>query len=73
MITPNKTTPLKNSILYKCIFILEENFETVYLTDLYKNVASKFEGIDEFLYSVDVLFLLDLVSVDFELGKISKC
>lgn len=73
MITPNKTIPLKNSIIYKCIYILEVNFESIYLVDLYRDVVSRFDGIDEFLYSIDVLYLLNLVDVDFELGKISRC
>lgn len=73
MITPNKTTSLKDSIIYKSIFILEEDFEIISLTELYKNVIDRFDGIDEFIYSIDVLFLLDLVDVNFELGMISKC
>lgn len=73
MITPNKTIPLKNSIIYKCIYILEVNFESIYLVDLYRDVVGRFDGIDEFLYSIDVLYLLNLVDVDFELGKISRC
>lgn len=73
MITPNKTIPLKNSIIYKCIYILEVNFESIYLVDLYRDVVGRFDGIDDFLYSIDVLYLLNLVDVDFELGKISRC
>ncbi|MFP8818127.1 ABC-three component system middle component 7 [Acinetobacter johnsonii] len=73
MITPNKTIPLKSSVIYKCIYILEKDFESIYLVDLYRDIISKFDGVDEFLYSIDVLFLLNLVDVDFELGKISRC
>ena len=73
MITPNKTIPLKSSVIYKITYILEKDFESIYLTDLYSEVIGKFEDVDEFLYSIDVLFLLNLVDVDFELGKISKC
>ena len=73
MITPNKTIPLKSSVIYKSTYILEKDFESIYLTDLYSEVIGKFEDVDEFLYSIDVLFLLNLVDVDFELGKISKC
>lgn len=73
MITPNKTIPLKSSVIYKCTYILEKDFESIYLTDLYSEVIGKFEDVDEFLYSIDVLFLLNLVNVDFELGKISRC
>lgn len=73
MITPNKTIPLKSSVIYKYIYILEKDFESIYLVDLYRDIISKFDGVDEFLYSIDVLFLLNLVDVDFELGKISRC
>ncbi|MFN0298182.1 ABC-three component system middle component 7 [Acinetobacter albensis] len=73
MITPNKTIPLKSSIIYKCIYILEKDFESIYLVDLYSDIINKFDSIDEFLYSIDVLFLLNLVDVNFEVGKISRC
>lgn len=73
MITPNKTIPLKSSIIYKCIYILEVNFESIYLVDLYRDVIGRFDGVDEFLYSIDVLYLLNLVDIDFELGRISRC
>lgn len=73
MITPNKSIPLKESIIYKCIYILEKDFECIYLFELYNNLKNKFDGVDEFIYSIDVLYLLDLVKVDFKLGIIKKC
>lgn len=73
MITPNKSIPLKGSIIYKSIYILEKDFQPMCLFELYNNVKNKFDGVDEFIYSIDVLHLLDLVKVDFELGTIEKC
>lgn len=73
MITPNKTIPLKDSIIYKSIYIMEEKFEDIHISVLYNSVMSKFDGVDEFMYSIDTLYLLDLINFDFELGIVSKC
>ncbi|EEH69469.1 MULTISPECIES: ABC-three component system middle component 7 [Acinetobacter] len=73
MITPNKTISLKDSIIYKSIYIMEEKFEDIHISVLYNSVMSKFDGVDEFMYSIDTLYLLDLINFDFELGIVSKC
>ena len=73
MITPNKTIPFKESVIFKMLSILNEDFEEISLIDLYKKTKRKFLWIDEFIYSVDVLYVLGKVELDLELGKISKC
>ncbi|CDQ17563.1 TPA: hypothetical protein NPP59_004999 [Klebsiella pneumoniae] len=72
MIVPNKATPLRESILFKMLAILEEDFETIGLLELYDEVSHLFEGIDEFVFSLDVLFIIEKIKVN-EKGILEKC
>ncbi|MCW7683149.1 ABC-three component system middle component 7 [Serratia marcescens] len=72
MIVPNKATPLRESILFKMLAILEEDFETIGLLELYDKVSHLFEGIDEFVFSLDVLFIIEKIKVN-EKGILEKC
>ncbi|WP_342500581.1 ABC-three component system middle component 7 [Bacillus sp. FSL K6-4563] len=71
MIVPNKIISLNESIIGKMIFILEHITEQKYLTieDLFRNTRSHFEEIDEFILSLDVLYLLDAIEVEFSRGE----
>ncbi|MGK9487115.1 ABC-three component system middle component 7 [Bacillus pumilus] len=71
MIVPNKIISLNESIIGKMIFILEHITEQKYLTieDLFRNTRSHFEEIDEFVLSLDVLYLLDAIEVEFSRGE----
>jgi hypothetical protein len=73
MITPTKSISLKDSIIYKSIFIMEEKFKYIHINELYKNVVHKFDGIDEFMYAIDTLYILNLINFDLEFGIVSKC
>lgn len=72
MIVPNKATPLRESILFKMLSILEKDFEAIGLLELYDEVSHLFEGIDEFVFSLDVLFILEKIKVN-EKGILEKC
>ncbi|MGS4681567.1 ABC-three component system middle component 7 [Enterobacter soli] len=72
MIVPNKATPLRESILFKMLTILEEDFETIGLLELYDKVSHLFEGIDEFVFSLDVLFIIEKIKIN-EKGILEKC
>lgn len=72
MIVPNKATPLRESILFKMLAILEEDFEAIGLLELYDKVSHLFEGIDEFVFSLDVLFIIEKIKVNEE-GILEKC
>jgi len=52
--------------------ILEEDFETIGLLELYDEVSHLFEGIDEFVFSLDVLFIIEKIKVN-EKGILEKC
>ncbi|MEG0008418.1 MAG: hypothetical protein RR721_04265 [Aeromonas sp.] len=73
MITPNKAIPFKDSIIFKMLFILDENFEEMTLLELYKKTKSEFIEIDEFIYSIDTLYVLGKIELNIEQGIIKKC
>lgn len=67
MIYPNKTIALKDSIIYKMIVILETQVNSeISLLDLYSKTKNNFTNIDEFIYSLDVLYILNKIEVDFK-------
>ena len=53
------------------IYILEElSNGDLSIENLYTNTQEYFEGIDEFIFSLDVLYILDSIQVDFEEGVV---
>jgi hypothetical protein len=73
MITPSKTIPFKDSVIFKMTYILDVEFEDASLAELYKNTKGKFLGLDEFIYAIDILYVLGKVDVNLDLGRIRKC
>lgn len=73
MITPSKAISFKDSITFKMLRILDMQFEEISIGELYKSTKGKFLGLDEFIFSLDVLYILGEIDVDLELGKIKKC
>ncbi|KAA6474135.1 MULTISPECIES: ABC-three component system middle component 7 [Bacillus] len=71
MIVPNKIISFNESIIGKMIFILEQITEQKNLTieELFIKTRDHFEEIDEFVFSLDVLYLLDAIEVDFTKGE----
>jgi hypothetical protein len=64
MITPNKVIPLEGSALGLVGLILEKGPKPISLLGLYGAVADEFESADQFILSMDVLYLLDRIDVD---------
>lgn len=73
MITPSKTIPFKESITFKMTYILDADFDEISLTELYDVTKKKFLGIEEFIYSIDALYILGRIEIDLEIGKVKKC
>lgn len=73
MITPNKTISFRDSIIFKMTSILEIDFIDVNLVNLYKQTKNNFSGLDEFIYALDVLYILGKIDINEDLGKIIKC
>jgi dynactin complex subunit len=46
----------------------QSNFQ---IKELYFSTQNSFEEIDEFIYSLDVLYILNAIDVDFDKGVIS--
>ena len=70
MITPNKVVPLSASVLGQLTHVLKEGPDPTRLADLFQQVGDKFESIDQFLLTLDVLFLLNRLNVDFKTEKV---
>lgn len=65
MITPNKVIPLDESALGRLGVILSKGPSEVDLLALYRSVSHRFESIDQFLLTMDVLYVLGRIDVDF--------
>lgn len=64
MIVPNKITSLEESVLGKITNILEAICEKEQnISELYINIGSKFEDINEFILSMDVLYVLEAIEL----------
>lgn len=67
MIYPNKHIRFEESIIYKMISVLEQQeISTINIHELYNETKTKFNNTDEFIISLDVLYALDMINVDFE-------
>lgn len=64
MITPNKVVTLKDSAMGKVGLILSQGPTPVPISALYKRVSNNFDSIDQFLLTLDLLFVLGRVDID---------
>lgn len=71
MITPNKFISFDKSILCKLEIILSLSFKNIDIIDLYKQVEIKFESINDFILTMDVLYVLDCIEIDFNTRKLT--
>lgn len=67
MIYPNKHRRFEESIIYKMLTIMDyRNFSSIGIIELYEQTKRDFQNIDEFIVSLDVLYALDMIEVDFK-------
>lgn len=71
MITPNKVVALGSSALGLTRVVLEEAPNSNSISDLQQRTSKHFESIDQFLLTIDLLFVLGRISVDFDTGRIA--
>jgi len=71
MIAPNKAISLSESAIGLAPFILMHGPDSQDLLDLYSKVYKKFESIDQFVFTLDVLFVLNRISLDVNTGRVS--
>ena len=72
MITPNKFTSFEESTLSKIPILLSNLSKATPISDLYVATEKHFSGIDQFMYTIDVLYALDRIQLD-EKGMVQKC
>lgn len=70
MITPNKVVPLSASVLGHLVQVLKAGSDSISVLDLFQQVGDKFESIDQFLLALDVLYILDRLTVDFKTQRV---
>ncbi|WP_432207340.1 ABC-three component system middle component 7 [Burkholderia cenocepacia] len=70
MITPNKFISFDQSVLAK-LPAMYVGSKSIGIRDLYSKVSSVFESVDEFMYALDVLYVLNRINVDFDLRVVN--
>lgn len=63
MLVPSKFTRLEESTIFKMKCILENKKEGESVRDVYHRTKNSFCDASEFLYALDILFVLNLVSI----------
>ncbi|MDR4888839.1 hypothetical protein RGU12_15095 [Fredinandcohnia sp. QZ13] len=72
MIVPNKVISLSESIIGKMPIILKcLSKEEMTVKELFFTTQNDFDEIDEFIYALDVLFLLEAIKVDIDKGVVT--
>lgn len=66
MITPNKVVSIEDSALGLLGVILDQSPEPIEIGTLYNVVSKNFESIDQFILSIDLLYVLGRIYVNFE-------
>lgn len=72
MISPNKVVPLAKSALGMMHVVVAEAPNADSISNLYERTSKHFESIDQFILTVDVLFVLGRITIDSETGRISN-
>lgn len=71
---PSKVISIQDSLIWKLPIVLRilenENFT---IENLLIETRPEFDDIDEFILAIDILYILDKISVDEKYGVIKKC
>lgn len=71
MLFPSKFTRLEESTLFKLRCIIEEKKENEKVIDAFHRTKHVFFDASEFLYALDILYVLDLIDLDFPLETLN--
>lgn len=66
MVLPNKFLSYEESTLSKLLLIINTIGSGIEISQLYKELSKKFSGIDEFILTLDLLYALNNIAVDFD-------
>lgn len=67
---PSKVVSVRDSILWKLPDLEETIGDSINILDLYSKIINLFDDINDFLISLDILYLLEKIEIDYEEGKI---
>jgi hypothetical protein len=70
MLIPTKFTRLEESTIFKVRHILSDKRPGETVAELYERTKADFTDTSEFLHAMDVLFVLELLDVEWESGGI---
>ncbi|WP_411177395.1 ABC-three component system middle component 7 [Pseudomonas sp.] len=73
MITPNKFIPLKESALGKVELTYSLIDDNKSVGELYEANRSRYDSVEQFIYSIEILYLTEKVVFNELNGIISKC
>ncbi|UZW61169.1 hypothetical protein BV903_002415 [Lysobacter enzymogenes] len=62
---------LKDSALGLATEILDVGPDPISVADLYSDLARKFESLDQFMVTLDLLYVLGRIEMDFESGVVT--
>ncbi len=66
MIYPNKHIRIEESIIFKMTTILVSHDDPeINIHELFLKTQKNFNNMDEFILSLDVLYILDMIEIDF--------
>ena len=71
MLVPNKFISIEESVLGHLPILLMPAGTKIKIKDLYKLKESNFECIDHFIYALDILFVLEKITIDHNTGIIN--
>lgn len=71
MLTPSKFTPFDESIIFRMLSILYTPIKQENLLSAFHRTKNNFSDSSEFLYAVDILFILGKIDLDLENGMIN--
>jgi ABC-three component (ABC-3C) system Middle Component 7 len=73
MIVPNKFISFDKSVLSKLHLVLDADFEYISISELFLKTSKYFEDVSEFIFSLDVLYVLGKIEFDRKTGILKKC
>lgn len=71
MLIPTKFTSLEESTIFKMRVILEDKYDGENVSDLLVRTSGEFQDASEFLYALDILFVLGLIDIDAVNGTVN--
>ncbi|WP_125276602.1 ABC-three component system middle component 7 [Alcaligenes aquatilis] len=70
MLVPSKFTRLEESTLFRMTCVLSNKNDGESVQDVYHRTRDVFLDASEFLHALDVLFVLGVLDIDVDLGRV---